>query len=130
MDTETCRGSSSLCATDFFDDLFAHGDDVLTTVTVGQSPWGEVDGTSFAAPLVAETAGKLFALHPELEATEVKALLIDSAGQLEDGPGRALDRGRAFTRARERAQAPALGTGDPGIIGQLLLNRRRRAGQR
>ncbi|MEJ2540192.1 MAG: S8 family peptidase [Gemmatimonadota bacterium] len=58
-------------------DLFAPGVDILSTVP-GEE-WERNDGTSMAAPVVTGVAALLMAYFPDLDAAEVKRILLESA---------------------------------------------------
>ena len=58
-------------------DLFAPGVDMYSTLP--GDDYGDLDGTSMAAPVVAGVAALVMAYYPELTASEVKEILLESA---------------------------------------------------
>lgn len=60
-------------------DLCAPGEDVFTTASAGILGYRNAKETSAAAPIVAGSAAVLWALEPELEASEVYRLLMGTA---------------------------------------------------
>ena len=110
--------SSSFSTSNGAVDVSAPGEAVLAAVPVGIDPDGtpdgyaRVDGTSFAAPIVAGAAAWLLAARPQLQAVQAADLLRDTARNIgapgwdpDSGYGR-IDLGRALART-----APAV---DPG----------------
>ncbi len=59
--------------------VYANGFEVDSVVPGGEHL--KLSGTSMAAPQVTNLAAKLFALHPELTATQAKALILDGANR-------------------------------------------------
>ena len=110
--------SSSFSTSNGAVDVSAPGEAVLAAVPAGLDPDGtpdgyaRVDGTSFAAPIVAGAAAWLLAARPQLQAVQAADLLRDTARNIgapgwdpDSGYGR-IDLGRALART-----APAV---DPG----------------
>ena len=64
-------------------DLFAPGVDIYSTLP--DDDYGDLDGTSMAAPVVAGIAALIMAYYPEFTAAEVKEILLESSTKL---PGR------------------------------------------
>jgi subtilisin family serine protease len=58
-------------------DAFAPGVDILSTVPGGE--WKREDGTSMAAPVVTGVAALLMAYFPDLDAAEVRRILLESS---------------------------------------------------
>ena len=58
-------------------DVFAPGVEILSTVPGGE--WKRQQGTSMAAPVVTGVAALVMAYFPELTASEVRSILLDSA---------------------------------------------------
>ena len=58
-------------------DVFAPGDDILSTTPGGN--YEREGGTSMASPVVAGLAAMIMAYYPNLNATEVKKIILDSA---------------------------------------------------
>jgi subtilisin family serine protease len=58
-------------------DIFAPGVDVNSSVE--NSKYEELSGTSMAAPVVAGVAAVLFSYYPNLKATDIKRVLLESA---------------------------------------------------
>ncbi len=58
-------------------DAFAPGVDILSTMPGGE--WERQDGTSMAAPVVSGVAALLMAYFPELDAADVRRILLDSS---------------------------------------------------
>ena len=84
-------------------DLAAPGDNVLSTRlagSVGYTPvpgndaYGVASGTSFAAPLVAGTAGLLKSLKPTASASQVKAAILNGVDKVSSLNGLVLTGGR------------------------------------
>lgn len=76
-----------------FVDLTAPGDDIYTTTMGGGYEF--VDGTSFAAPLVAGVAALVFSANPALSPAEVEEILESTAADLGDpGPDTSFGAGR------------------------------------
>jgi len=65
-------------------DIFAPGVQIYSTVP-GGNKYGNASGTSMAAPVVAGVAALVLAYHPELNAQQLKYVLMKSATQLPDG---------------------------------------------
>jgi subtilisin family serine protease len=63
-------------------DLFAPGHDVLSTAP--GNTYESASGTSFAAPVVSGIAALIMAYHPELTASDVRRVLLESATKLAD----------------------------------------------
>jgi subtilisin family serine protease len=63
-------------------DLFAPGHDVLSTAP--GNTYHAASGTSFAAPVVSGIAALIMAYHPELSASEVRRVLLESSTKLSD----------------------------------------------
>ena len=63
-------------------DLFAPGHDVLSTAP--SNTYDSASGTSFAAPVVSGVAALVMAYHPELSASDVRRILLESATKLAD----------------------------------------------
>ncbi|MDR1088005.1 MAG: S8 family serine peptidase [Coriobacteriales bacterium] len=61
-------------------DISAPGQNILSTTTAGK--YGQISGTSMAAPMVAGAAALLFSYNPGLTADKVKDLLYRSATDL------------------------------------------------
>ncbi len=59
-------------------DIFAPGVDVLSTYT-GDEEYRREDGTSMASPVVSGVAALLMAYFPDLTATDVRRILLESA---------------------------------------------------
>jgi len=84
------------------------------------NPYGYKSGTSMAAPVVSGVAGLIWSAAPDLEAVEVKSILLGSVDPLETLSGKVLTGGRAnAARAVEMAingtipaDFPADGTAD------------------
>jgi subtilisin family serine protease len=70
-------------------DVFAPGVDIYSTVPGNR--YEENSGTSMAAPVVTGLAALIMAYYPELDATEVRRAILDSATKYTDlqvrGPG-------------------------------------------
>lgn len=86
-------------------DLAAPGTAIVSTLKDGG--YGEMTGTSMATPLVSGTAALLWARHPELRATELKAVLLRTARVRTDLVGRLivpgeLNAGAALSGALQR----------------------------
>ncbi len=64
-------------------DFFAPGEKIYSTLP-GGNQYGNLDGTSFASPLVAGIAGLLRSYYPELSAMQIKEALEKSATKIED----------------------------------------------
>ncbi len=80
-------------------DVFAPGEDILSTVPGGKT--SRQSGTSMAAPVVSGLAALIMAYYPELNAQEVKDIILQSATKLGD---------RTTIRPGEDAQKVAFGT--------------------
>jgi len=63
--------------------LYAPGIDILTT-DVGVDGYKSVDGTSFAAPMVAATASLIMQAEPAITPAEVRQRILSSVGELSD----------------------------------------------
>ena len=63
--------------------LVAPGDNIATTTNGGGWTYSGVDGTSFAAPIVAGTASLLFSTRPDLTGEQVSRMLLHSASDIE-----------------------------------------------
>ncbi len=61
--------------------LMAPGVQVRTAFTLSDSSYSNVNGTSFAAPLVAGTAAMCFSQQPELSPAELKSRLVNCGSQ-------------------------------------------------
>lgn len=77
--------SDSLVAASFSNygtavDLFAPGVDIYSTTP--DNTYKQNDGTSMASPVVTGVAALLMAYYPNLSATEVKSILLESATQV------------------------------------------------
>lgn len=86
--------------------LAAPGENI--SVPRAEGRWARVSGTSYSAPLVTKTCGKIRHHRRSLSATEVKALLLETADRhshLEDyfGAGRVLNEDAAIRKMRELA---------------------------
>ncbi len=64
-------------------DVYANGFEVESYVPGGERL--KVSGTSIAAPQVTNLAAKIWAIWPKLEATEVKALIVEGADETKVG---------------------------------------------
>ncbi len=89
--------------------LAAPGVDVLSTVP--GKKYKRLSGTSMACPHVSGAAALILAAYPQLKATELKALLMESVDVITDLNGRVQTGGRlniakAFDRARAKHGAP------------------------
>jgi serine protease AprX len=74
-----------------------------------------VDGTSFAAPIVASIAAQMIEANPELAPQDVKRLLIDTARRI---PGVSVDRqGWGVVDAEKAVQAAVDARGRSPVIG-------------
>jgi len=63
-------------------DLFAPGHDVLSTAP--GNDYEAASGTSFAAPVVSGVAALIMAYHPDLTASDVRRILLESSTKLGD----------------------------------------------
>jgi subtilisin family serine protease/PKD repeat protein/N-acetylneuraminic acid mutarotase len=93
-------------------DLAAPAEDLMTTFVGGT--YGLASGTSFAAPLVAGTAGLVWSQHPDWSPAMVRAQIINTARSIDDnGLGNSrIDASSAVTTRPH----PALS------IGEILIN--------
>ena len=93
-------------------DICAPGDPIVAATTGGaiRDDW---NGTSFSAPMVAGTAAALWAIDPELTATEVYALILNNHGKsgsyartsYQTGMYRMLDAGAAVEALVQQLEA-------------------------
>lgn len=89
-------------------DFTSYGENVLVHASgfavESYFPGGQrvaISGTSMAAPQVANLAGKIFAVAPQLTPQEVRDLIVETADLTEDGRRRLIHPARALERARE-----------------------------
>ncbi len=64
--------------------IAAPGYQIESTVPTGASPYGFYSGTSQATPVTAGAASVVWALYPDLDASDVKAVLQKSASKIGD----------------------------------------------
>ena len=69
--------------------LMAPGTEILSTEKGGGCASGQVQGTSFSAPLVAAVAGLVLAVNPHLSPDDIRHILITTADDLHYGFGSA-----------------------------------------
>ena len=77
-------------------DIAAPGSNILSTIKSGffRRKYGNMSGTSMAAPIVTGAAALVKAVFPDATATEIKEKILDSADQIDRFKGKLLTGGR------------------------------------
>ena len=107
----SCYGATSV-------DLFAPGDDAITTTNV-QNSYSTISQTSCAAPFVAGTAALLKSINPSLTTAQLKSAILDNVDVQSNLIGKCVTGGRLNAFKAAQAVIPFLnGTTTRSVDGQ------------